>query len=166
MNELLSLVMDAVLAGLLIVGIMYAVRLNRQLQNLRAGQSEMGRFVADFSATVMRAEAGIRGLKQAAREGGDELEHLITKASTLRDELQFLIDSADSIATRLSDTAASTARSRSNESHTTTSSKDATKAAMAALAEARAIANAGTPRATRQMSGSERDLKSALEKAG
>ncbi len=65
----------------------------------------MERFVQEFSATVLRAENGIKGLKQAARESGDDLEKLIEKAGGLRDELQFIAESADQIASRLSQSA-------------------------------------------------------------
>ena len=110
MSAILSIILDVIMIGLLITGIAYAVKLHRQLLALRASRGEMERFVGDFSQTVQRAEAGIKGLKLAAREGGDDLEKLIDKAQQIRDELQFLVQSADQIATRLSDTAASAAR--------------------------------------------------------
>ena len=115
MSGILSLVLDLALIGLLIVGIGYAVRLTRQLTGLRASRSEMERFVLDFSTTVERAEAGVRGLKQAARSGGDDLEQMIEKAQMLRDELHFLVESADKIATRLSESATTVARSKLSE---------------------------------------------------
>lgn len=59
---------------------------------MRASRTEMQRFILDFSATVGRAEAGIKGLKTAARSSGDDLEKLIERAHGLRDELHFLIE--------------------------------------------------------------------------
>lgn len=110
MNGIVSIVLDLVLIGLLAAGIHYAMRLSQQIAGLRASKAEMERFVVDFSSTVQRAEAGIHGLKHAARSSGDDLEQLIDKAQSLRDELQFLVDSADQIASRLSSTAASATR--------------------------------------------------------
>ena len=115
MSGILSLILDLALIGLLIAGIGYAMRLTRQLKGLRASRSEMERFVMEFSATVERAEAGIRGLKQAARSGGDDLEQLIEKAQMLRDELHFLVESADKIANRLSNAATNVARTKLSE---------------------------------------------------
>jgi hypothetical protein len=107
MSVLVSFVLNVILIGLLATGIACALRLSRQLAALRASHSEMESFVANFSATVQRAEAGVRGLKQAARNDGDLLEKQIEKAQAMRDELHFLIESADKIANRLSATASS-----------------------------------------------------------
>jgi Domain of unknown function (DUF6468) len=107
----LSLFLDLVLIGLLVYGIRAALVLQKQLKDLRQSRSEMEKFVADFNGTVLRAEAGIKGLKQAAREGGDDLEQLIDRGHSLREELHFLIESADQIANRI----ASSARADNNK---------------------------------------------------
>ncbi|MGE0109185.1 MAG: DUF6468 domain-containing protein [Bdellovibrionales bacterium] len=106
----LGFLMDITLAGLLCTGIYYAMRLAQQLEAMRTSRAEMERFVIDFSATVTRAENGIKGLKTTARSSGDDLEKLIDQAKHLRDELHFLVESADKIAERLSNTAASATR--------------------------------------------------------
>ncbi len=105
-----SLFLDFILIGLLVAGIAYAVKLTRQLAEMRASRAEMERFVLEFNATVMRAEAGIKGLKNASRSAGDDLEKLIERGQNLRDELHFLIESADQIASRLSDKASTATR--------------------------------------------------------
>lgn len=97
----LGLFLDVLMMGLLGAGIYYAVKLSRHLAAMRASHAEMERFILDFNATVGRAEAGIKGLKTAARSSGDDLEKLIERAHSMRDELHFLIDSADQIANRL-----------------------------------------------------------------
>jgi uncharacterized coiled-coil DUF342 family protein len=112
MPPLLTFALDVALILLLIAGIFYAIRLLQQLTGLRQSRAEMERFIVEFSATVGRAEAGIRGLKQAARSGGDDLEKLIERASQLRDELTYLVESADQAASRLTDAAAKTVKER------------------------------------------------------
>lgn len=102
MTNLIGFVLDIVLIGFLIAGISYAIKLTQQLADMRTQRVDMERFVATFSATVERAEAGIRGLKSVSRSSGDDLERLIEKGQSLRDELHFLTESADQIATRLS----------------------------------------------------------------
>ncbi len=102
---ILGFLLDLILIGLLGSGLFYALRLTRQLADMRASRADMERFVADFNASVMRAEAGIQGLKAIARSSGDDLERLIEKGQGLRDELLFLSESADQIANRLSQTA-------------------------------------------------------------
>ena len=109
--DFLSILLDVALIGLLIASLRYAARLSRQLTEMREGRADMQRFILDFNATVARAEAGIRGLKTTARSCGDDLEKLIEKGQLLRDELTFLTESADQMASRLSNAASRTPRS-------------------------------------------------------
>jgi hypothetical protein len=105
MSAWINLILDCVLIGLVAAGLVQSMRLIHQLQGLRQGRNDMERFVREFNATVLRAEAGIKGLRQAARDSGDDLEKLIEKSTLLRDELQFIVESADQIASRLSQNA-------------------------------------------------------------
>ena len=98
----LGMLLDVVLIAVVGAGVVQAVRLIRQLQDLRAGRAEMERFVKDFNSAVMRAEAGVNALRTAARESGDDLEKLVEKACMVRDELNFIVDSADVLADKLS----------------------------------------------------------------
>ncbi len=171
MGELISVFLNAAMIALLVIGIGYAVRLSKQLAELRASRAEMGRFVAEFSSTVQRAEAGVRGLKQAAREGGDDLEQLIEKAQSLRDELHFLVESADQIANRLSNAASVAARAMLPETPSVAPSKPAATVKpsvappvalkpSAPVADKKAVAMGGSN------SMAERELLKALEKLG
>lgn len=110
MAEWLRAGLDLVLIVMVGIGLYQAARLIGHLRDLRQGRVEMERFVHEFNATVIRAEAGIKGLRQAARESGDDLEKLVEKAVMLRDELSFIIESADQIADRLTTTASSAVR--------------------------------------------------------
>ena len=111
----LNILLDVALIGLLVVGISYAVKLSKQLAGMRAARVEMERFIFDFNTTVVRAEKGVNNLKNAARSAGDDLEKLIEKGQMLRDELQFLTESADLIANRLSSSATQMNAPRANE---------------------------------------------------
>lgn len=102
MSEWILAALDVLLIALVASGLVQATRLIRHLRDLRQGRLEMERFVYEFNATVLRAEAGIKGLRHAARESGDDLEKLVEKALLLRDELQFIVESADKLADRLS----------------------------------------------------------------
>jgi hypothetical protein len=107
MSEWIRAILDLVLIGLVCAGLVQATRLIRHLAGLRQGRIEMERFVYEFNATVIRAEAGIKGLRVAARDSGDDLEKLVEKAYAVRDELQLIVSSADQIAERLSQKATS-----------------------------------------------------------
>lgn len=154
-----SLFFDAILIGLLLAGIAYAMKLTRQLADMRASRGEMERFVLEFNATVSRAEAGVRGLKAASRQTGDDLEKLLEKGQMLRDELSFLIDSADQMASRLAGQATSAAKA----------SAPGESAAAAEPAAPRRAAQAAAPSpvsAAAPSSAAERDLLRALQKRG
>lgn len=110
MSDIISNLISLILIGTVGTGIAYAIKLIKQLQELRGSRAEMERFVAEFSGTVLRAETGVKNLRQAAREGGDDLEKLIEKAQLIRDELHFLIESADTMASRISKEASGVAR--------------------------------------------------------
>ncbi len=168
MNGFFSLALDLTLIGLLATAIYYAVGLSRQLGELRASRAEMEKFILDFNITVQRAEAGILGLKQAARSGGDDLEQLIDKARSLRDELHFLVESADQIASRLSDTAATATRrtqADATETRTTRPSAPATATVTPIKTELPASEKRLnlSPAAS---SAAERELLKVLEKLG
>lgn len=156
---MLSLLLDISLIGLLAAGIFYAIKLTRQLSEMRASRTEMQRFIVDFNATVGRAEAGIKGLKTAARSSGDDLEKLIERAHGLRDELHFLIESADQIANRLTAMGTFVARaSGSNEAEPekkTTSVQSEKPAMTASVTEIPTTASAA-----------ERELLRVLSKLG
>jgi len=108
--EWIRALLDVILIGMVGVGLAQVARLIKHLTGLREGRIEMERFVHEFNATVIRAEAGIKGLKQAARDSGDDLEKLVDKALQVRDELSFIVESADQIAERLSQSATNAVR--------------------------------------------------------
>ncbi len=99
--EILKLLLDAGIIGLLGTGVYYALRLEKQLRILRLSQAEMGRYMADFARNIDRAEAGIKALKSTARESGDDLETLVARSQALNDELKFVTDHADSLVEKI-----------------------------------------------------------------
>lgn len=105
MADWIRLALDLVLIVCVGAGLIQATRLMRHFSGLRQGREDMERFVREFNSTVARAETGIKELRYAARESGDDLEKLVDKAIMARDELQFLVESADQIAERLSQSA-------------------------------------------------------------
>jgi uncharacterized protein DUF6468 len=110
MSEWIQSALDIVVILMMGAGLVQATRLIRHLAGLQQGRVEMERFVHEFNATVIRAEVGIKGLRTAARDSGDDLEKLVAKAVMVRDELQFIVESADGVAERLSVAASSAMR--------------------------------------------------------
>jgi hypothetical protein len=110
MNPWINLILDVLMIAFVGAGLVQATRLIRQLAGLRQGRIDMERFVQEFNAAIARAEAGIKNLRQASRESGDDLEKLVEKAVLVRDELSFIVESADQIAGRLSENASQVMR--------------------------------------------------------
>ena len=141
MAEWIRSALDLILIAMVGLGLYQAARLIKHLAGLRQGRVEMERFVHEFNATVIRAEAGIKGLRNAARDSGDDLEKLVEKAMMLRDELTFIVESADQIAERLSQTASNAVRPEVTKTEKQTAPPASVAAPAAAKAEPKVIAD-------------------------
>ncbi len=96
-----GMILDVVVILLLVPTIIYAVILNRRLAALRRSREELSKVVASFNEATMRAEAGIPKLKKATTEANHTLKDRVEKAQTLRDDLAFMIERAEELASRL-----------------------------------------------------------------
>ncbi len=101
MSPMVSLILDLVIVGLLAATIAYAIILNKQIIKLRESRGEMAELIQGLNEAMTKAETGVRGLKKTASDTGEDLQRTVNKAQTLRDELQFMIEAADTLATRL-----------------------------------------------------------------
>ncbi|MFS2010550.1 DUF6468 domain-containing protein [Azospirillum sp. CT11-132] len=101
MSPLVSIIIDVVMVGLLAATIAYAIILNRQIIALRESRGEMAELIQGLNDAMARAETGVRTLKKAASDTGEDLQRTVNKAQTLRDELEFMIEAADALANRL-----------------------------------------------------------------
>jgi hypothetical protein len=157
MGEWIRSALDIILILMVGTGLYQAMRLIRHLADLRQSRAEMARFVQDFNSTVLRAEAGIKGLRQAARDSGDDLEKLVEKAGKVRDELFYIVESADQKAERLSQSASGAVRSDKK-------SEPAKPAAEAKAPPAAAARPADPKDAPQPSSRAEKELLQALQK--
>ena len=100
----LTLILDIVMALLLVATIVFAAILNTRLNTLRRNKDQLGRLIGNFNEATLRAESGIPKLRKAAEEAGLALHEQVERAQTLRDDLAFLIERADSMAPHLEGT--------------------------------------------------------------
>lgn len=100
-----SVALNVVFIVVMAVGIVFVWRLQRTLNGLYKNRMEMEKFVADFSGSISRAQKAIRDLQDIARDVGQDVDGQLTRAQSLRDELTFLVEAADKVASRLSDSA-------------------------------------------------------------
>ena len=101
MTQHYGLILDGLVIVLLCATIVYAAILNRRLKRLRDGRAELEKATRSFAEAALRADAGIKGLKQVADDSGHSLQAMIARAETLRDEMTFLVDAGESAASRM-----------------------------------------------------------------
>jgi hypothetical protein len=95
------LILDILIVILLTATIGFAMVLNRRLSRLRDNKAELDDLVKGFADAAGRAEISVAGMKETASKSADVLQKSIDRAQALRDELQFMIEAADSLASRL-----------------------------------------------------------------
>lgn len=96
-----KIILDLLVSVLLIATIAYAVTLNKRLTQLRRNRDEMAKIIVSFNDATVRAESSIPKLKKAAEDAGMALQERVEKAHSLRDDLAFMIERADTMANRL-----------------------------------------------------------------
>jgi len=96
-----KVVLDIIVSVLLIATIGYAWMLNQRLSSLRKNRDDLAKTIAAFNEATLRAESSIPKLRKAAEESGQTLQERVEKAQSLRDDLAFMIERADTMANRL-----------------------------------------------------------------
>ncbi|MEK9970216.1 MAG: DUF6468 domain-containing protein [Ferrovibrio sp.] len=97
----LTMMVEIVVAVLLLITMGISLVLNRRLGNLRANQEEMRRLIGEFDKALGRARQGLSELKTTSATVDTAHEERMKQAKTLRDELGFMIETADRLADRL-----------------------------------------------------------------
>lgn len=100
------MIVEIVVAVLLVATFGICLVLNRRLGNLRANQDEMRRLIAEFDKALAKARIGLAELKNASAQADTAQEERLADAKKLRDELAFMIETADRLADRLAGEAA------------------------------------------------------------
>lgn len=101
MSPIVSVILDLVLMALLGATLVYAVLLNRQMIRLRDGKSELNELIRGLNDAMLRADSGVKSLRKAASDVGEDLRATVAKAQTLRDELNLIVETGESLADRL-----------------------------------------------------------------
>ncbi len=96
-----KIILDIVVSVLLVATIGYAVMLNSRLTALRKNRDDLAKIIVAFNEATVRAEASIPKLRKAAEDAGSGLHERVEKAQSLRDDLAFMIERADTMANRL-----------------------------------------------------------------
>ncbi|MDR3507868.1 MAG: DUF6468 domain-containing protein [Caulobacteraceae bacterium] len=91
----ISIALNLLLAGLLLVTLMFGWMLNRRLKALKSSHAGFAQAVADLDRAASRAEAGLAELRGATDEAIDLLIGRIDKAREMGDRLEVLTDNAE-----------------------------------------------------------------------
>ena len=101
----LSLLLEALTAGLLMATIVACFALHRRVAALRDGQAELNAAMLSFAEAAGKAEAGVQQLRQASEAAGQQLQREIDRARRTAEELAQAIRAGDRIAGRLAQAA-------------------------------------------------------------
>jgi hypothetical protein len=93
--------LDVPLVILLTATLFHAVRLERALGALKRDRASLEAMVGTFNASTRAAESGIERLRTAAEGSGRQIQRQIDTATTLKEDLTFLVQRAEGIADRL-----------------------------------------------------------------
>jgi chromosome segregation ATPase len=97
-------ILDSVLVVLLTATLFHAVRLERALGVLKRDRASLEELVASFNASTRSAESGIERLHSATEGNGRQIQRLIDTATTLKEDLTFLVQRGEGLADRLDET--------------------------------------------------------------
>jgi len=93
--------LDIVLVVLLTATLFHAVRLERALGVLKRDRTALESLVASFNASTRAAETGVERLHAATDGAGRHIQRQIDIATTLKDDLTFLVQRGEGLADRL-----------------------------------------------------------------
>jgi len=100
-----GLIFDIAILAALAATIFYARRLSKQFNAMQADRKAFEQLIANLNIASSRAEAATKALKEAAQQGGDQLQDRINKARELSDELEIMVQAGDNLAERLQELA-------------------------------------------------------------
>jgi len=112
----ISLVVDAAFVVLLVVTIVYAVKLNARISDLRTRETDLQEMVKQFNQASDQALGSVQVLKSAGIEADREIKAATERAQALRDDLAYMIERGERVAARIE--RAATARGAAPEGAT------------------------------------------------
>ncbi|MBN8966014.1 MAG: chemotaxis protein [Rhizobiales bacterium] len=99
--NVLPLAIESMVAGLLLLTILYCIRLSAQLKRLKADESAMKATIAELLAASGTAERAIGALKDVVREADQKLGERLRAAEQFSTDMQRSMDAGSDILNRL-----------------------------------------------------------------
>lgn len=101
MDPILTLIVDATLATLMVVVIAVCYVVYRRLGTIKEGQAELKGLVDNLNTAVVEAQRSVANLKAAAGEVEAKLQVETRRASTMADELSMITEAGNNLADRI-----------------------------------------------------------------
>lgn len=96
-----ALFLDLIVIALLVSTILYAVKLNKQLTTLYQSRGELQSFLQSFTGSLTKAELSMQALRSTGETTFTAVHEALTKAQALRDDLSYLVERGEAIASNL-----------------------------------------------------------------
>ncbi|MDX2095629.1 MAG: DUF6468 domain-containing protein [Alphaproteobacteria bacterium] len=90
--DILSVLMNGLMAALLLATIVYCLKLNSRIRVLQDSKSELARIIREFDVSTQRATQNINEIHAATMRISENMQHKIDKANYLADDLDALIE--------------------------------------------------------------------------
>ena len=100
----LSLILDITVILLLISTIIYAAHLNKKLSTIYQSRGELQKFLTHFTASLSKAEQSMQTLRTTGESAFTKVQEHMKLASSLKDDLHFLVERGETIASQLDNT--------------------------------------------------------------
>lgn len=97
----LELLINLIIIALLVPTIIYAYRLNKNLEILRRNQNGLAQLVNALNDATFKAENSIPKLKSVTEHSSEGLKEVVDSAKEIKDDLLFINERADNLADRL-----------------------------------------------------------------
>lgn len=97
-NQILSMFLDMVTAGLLLATIVYCLKLNKRIKLLQDSKSELAQIIREFDESTTRATQNINEIHTATQRISDNMQLKIDKANYLANDLEVMIERGNKMA--------------------------------------------------------------------
>lgn len=158
-NVILSLLINALMAGLLLATMVYCRKLNGRIKVLQDSRSELARIIREFDESTQRATQSIAEIHSATARLSENIQHKIDKANFLADDLEYMIEKGTKLSGK-QDT--SPARLPRGEAAAAPVAKPAAKSTAFILPDEPAVQAAPQAQPSRTRSRAEQEIMSAL----
>ncbi len=98
---MVSFLIDAVLAVMLVTATVFLVIVNKRLKVLRSSQSEINTLVATFSRTIDETDASVKRLVGAATEISAKLSDELDRATHIKDDVALMLGTCERATKRI-----------------------------------------------------------------